>query len=226
MPSYYRGANRPAAVVLHVMQGHMSTVLSWARDGYPYVSWHFSVDRDGQVYQHLDLVDGGYHAGITDAQAQKYPPRWPLWKGRGINVNHYTIGIEHEGFAGEPFTNEQSEASRDLCQWIVDELGIPFDSIGFPPHADIDTVNRVNDFNTPALREAHYRYLFEEDSMELEELRERVRQLELYIGAFVDPHVRAGGSIQRLREGYHDLGKPTDPHAALLDGLDKHKHEA
>ena len=170
--AYYFGQNRPVAVVLHVMQGWMTTVLSWTRLGYPHASWHFSVARDGRVYQHLDFADGGYHAGITDAQAASRPPLWRLWRGRGVNVNHYTIGVEHEGFAGEPFTPAQAAASRDLCRWLAAELGIPLDRDHFPPHAAIDTVNRVNDFNTPALREEHYQYLFEEDEMTPQEKAE------------------------------------------------------
>ena len=171
-PAYYREQNRPVAVVLHIMQGHMATVLGWAATGYPHASWHFSVARDGTVYQHLDFADGGYHAGISDTQAASHPPTWPLWRGRGQNVNHYTIGVEHEGFAGQPFSEPQARASRDLCRWLAAELGIPLDRDHFPPHAVIALIDRANDFNTPALREPHYQYLFEEDTVtEIEKLQ-------------------------------------------------------
>ena len=99
-PAFYRGGNLPSAVVLHIMEGYVSTVRGWARTGYAEASWHFSIGRDGAVYQHLELTDGGYHAGITDARAAARPPVWPLWRGPGVNVNFYTIGIEHEGFTG------------------------------------------------------------------------------------------------------------------------------
>ena len=166
-PSYYAGQNKPVAVVLHVMAGHMSTVLGWARSGYPHASWHFSVGREGSVYQHLALTDGGYHAGIPDAKAAARPPAWRRWQGLGVNVNHYTIGIEHEGMSGEPFTPQQAEASRQLCRWLAAELGIPYDRDHFPPHADIALIDRPNDFNTPALREAHYQFMFEEEGDEM-----------------------------------------------------------
>ena len=174
-PSYYAGPNKPVAVVLHVMQGHMATVLGWARSGYPHASWHFSVGREGLVYQHLALTDGGYQAGIArerrDAGGRVFgynpEPTWPLWRGWGENVNHYTIGVEHEGFSGEPFTAAQSAASRKLCRWIATELGIPYDRDHFPPHADIALIDRPSDFNTPALREAHYQFMFEEEGDEM-----------------------------------------------------------
>lgn len=176
--SYYPNANEPIAAVLHIMQGWMPTVLEWARTGYNAASWHFSVGRDGAVYQHLDIVHGGFHAGITDAQARKYPPTWRLWKGPGINVNTYTVGIEHEGMSGKPFTEPQRQASKELCQWLAAEFGWPFERDRFPAHADIDRVNRVNDFAPPAMREEYYRWLFAPDEPQyddLEVLRKGVR---------------------------------------------------
>lgn len=162
VPNYYRGSNQPTAVVLHIMVGYVATALEWAEAGHNGASWHYTVARDGTVYQHLQHSDGGWQAGIT-ATAPK--PTWPLWRGNGVNVNNYTLGIEHEGFPGEPFTALQAEASRELCRSLAKELGIPLDHDHFPAHAEIDVVNRVNDFNTPELRAAHYAYLFEEEDM-------------------------------------------------------------
>jgi hypothetical protein len=171
-PTYFKGINRPEAVVLHVMQGYMSTARQWAIVGHYGASWHFSVGRDGSVMQHLDFEDGGYHAGIGPTRPNGQPtpePTWALWKGWGPNVNTYTIGIEHEGFSGDGFTVEQQRASRDLCRWLAADLGVPYDRDHFPPHADIDLVNRANDFAPPDGREAHYQYMFEEESMTPEE---------------------------------------------------------
>ncbi len=161
-PTYYAGRNRPLAVVLHVMQGYQRTARRWAEAGHFGQSWHYSIGRDGSVMQHLDHEDGGYHAGITAFKERSYPPRWPLWKGPRINVNHYTIGIEHEGFAGEQFTLAQAMASRRLCRWLASVLDIPLDRDHFAPHAVIDTRDRAHDFNTPALRDDYYAMLFAE----------------------------------------------------------------
>lgn len=166
-PTYFKGTNQPTAVVLHIMQGYMSTARQWALTGHYGASWHFSVGRDGKVMQHLDFADGGYHAGIPDTAPK---PTWSLWRGHGRNVNTYTIGIEHEGFSGDGFTEAQRQASKKLCQWLAMELDIPYARVHFPPHADIDVVNRVNDFGPPDYREEHYRFMFEEgDAMTPEE---------------------------------------------------------
>lgn len=160
-PAYWKGLCKPAGVVLHVMAGYATTARQWAAEGYASASWHFTVARDGAVLQHLELNDAGYHAGIPSWNPT---PTWALWRGHAQNVNWYTIGIEHEGFPGEPFTAEQAAASKSLCRWLAATLGFPFERDRFPAHAEIDLLNRPNDFNTPVLREAHYHYLFDEEN--------------------------------------------------------------
>jgi len=183
-PTFYAGQNRPAAVVLHVMQGYQRVARQWAESGMYPKSWHYSVARDGRVMQHLGHADGGYHAGITAAKALAHPPAWPLWRGPAVNVNHYTIGIEHEGFAGEQFTLVQAQASRRFCRWLARELGIPLDRDHFPAHAVIDPRDRPHDFNTPPLRDYFYAFLFapEEDEPMTTEERARLERLERIAG--------------------------------------------
>lgn len=159
-PTYFKDGNQPIAVVLHIAQGYASTARQWAITGHYGASWHYTVCKDGTVLQHLLHKHGGYHAGIP---ATAPTPTWPLWRGYGQNVNTYTIGIEHEGFSGDGFPEAQAVASRDLCRWLAGELGIPYDRDHFPPHADIDLINRPNDFGPPAYREEHYRFMFEEE---------------------------------------------------------------
>lgn len=161
-PAYFRGLNQPIAAVLHIAQGYSSTARQWAITGHYGASWHYTVCRDGRVLQHLLHSDGGYHAGIP---ATAPTPTWSLWRGHGTNVNRYTIGIEHEGFSGVGFTPEQAAASKRLCRWLAEEIGFPYDREHFPAHAEIDLINRPNDFAPPEDREAHYRYMFKEDDM-------------------------------------------------------------
>ncbi len=168
-PAYFKGMNTPIAAVLHISQGHASTARQWAAVGYSSASWHYTVCLDGHVMQHLDHSDGGYHAGIADTQAALHRPTWPLWKGPGINVNTYTIGIEHEGFSGDGFTDAQRDASVALCRWLSQELGFPYARDNFPPHADIDLVNRPSDFGPVAYREQHYAFMFGGDEVTREE---------------------------------------------------------
>jgi hypothetical protein len=175
---YFQGQCRPEAAVLHIQAGYAHTAIEWAAAGHYGASWHYTVARDGTVFQHLAHEDGGYQAGIP----LDYPR--PTWKGYrpGPNINCYTIGIEHEGFPGEPFTQAQAESSRTLCKWLAQECGFPYDRDHFPPHADIDLINRPNDFNTPPLREEHYKFMFEEDDDMTPQEREDLKNLVAIMG--------------------------------------------
>lgn len=152
----------PAGCVLHIMEGHMSTARQWASSGHYGASWHFSIGKDGHVMQHLDLEHGGYHAGVSDRQATWLPPTWPLWRGLGLNVNYYTTSIEHEGFYADAgvLTPAQAEASIKVCRWQAELFGWDWTQAHFPAHAEIDLLNRVNDFDTPDMRAVHYARMF------------------------------------------------------------------
>lgn len=136
-PTFYKGQNKPIAVVIHIMQGHASTAIQWAAEGHYGASWSFTVTKAGEVYQHLNFSDGGYHAGEVKN------PTWDLYNGH--NPNLYTVGIEHEGFSGKPYPDAQIEASTKLCRWILDTIGQPVDRDHVIGHYEIDAVNRPND---------------------------------------------------------------------------------
>ena len=97
------------------MQGSLAGALTVLDDesvneqnAYRAASWHFSIAKDGTVYQHYSLFETPFHAGS----------RW--W-------NNRLIGIEHEGGApgnlGEPLTEQQYAASTALVRWIASAGG-------------------------------------------------------------------------------------------------------
>ncbi|HXJ65598.1 MAG TPA: N-acetylmuramoyl-L-alanine amidase, partial [Actinomycetota bacterium] len=65
--------------------------------GYPIATW--SVDEDGGVHQYNDF-------------------RVAVW--HGDSVSHYAYGIEHQGFAGTPCTDQQLDSSAALCAAIIE----------------------------------------------------------------------------------------------------------
>lgn len=71
------------------------------------VSAHFVIDRDGTVYQLLDLSDTGWHASQVNAQS---------------------IGIEHAAISDTLLaTPLQYKASAKLIAWLCEQLSIPCD---------------------------------------------------------------------------------------------------
>ncbi len=203
--TYYRGTNKPAAIVVHVMQGWARTGVDWAKNGHQGASWHFTVGRDGKVYQHLRFVDGGYHAGIG---AEKPTPSWKLWRGYATNVNNYTIGIEHEGFTGEPFPDAQIEASAALARWLCEYFGFPADRDHIVGHYEIDRRDRPND---PGPTFPWERYMRLAQQAETEEELMTKEQIEEIVAAKVAETLNARGfesnfaeSVTRRFDAIHD----------------------
>lgn len=70
----------PSFIVLHytVTTTIEQTMDTFYRRG---VSTHYTIDRNGKIYQHIDHGNVAYHAGIS------------FWRGKA-NLNWYSIGIE------------------------------------------------------------------------------------------------------------------------------------
>lgn len=107
----YAGSEVNAAdgLVCHSMAGHAAGAMSVLDDPLRRASWHFSVLRDGSVWQHYDTLAVAWHCGSR------------AW-------NERTVGIEHEGGhdpADEPLTDPQLRASVALVRWLASEHGIP-----------------------------------------------------------------------------------------------------
>jgi len=94
-------------IVLHITQGSTAAgaVATFRASQAPArVSAHFVVDRDGTVYQLLDLRDTAWHASA---------------------VNSRSIGIEHVAIAGTLMaTDAQYQASADLVAWLCGQMAI------------------------------------------------------------------------------------------------------
>ncbi len=109
--SGYPGAtvNAVEGIVCHSMVGYAAGAMATLDDPLRRASWHFSVLRDGAVWQHYDTLAIAWHCGSRE------------WNAR-------TIGIEHEGGfdpVDEPLTDPQSRASVALVRWLASEHGIP-----------------------------------------------------------------------------------------------------
>ncbi len=78
-------------------------------------SWHFSVLKDGTIYQHYPIDRVAWHAGTVDANG-KY------------------IGIEHEGGAApnysEPLTPAQYRSTLGLTLWLMKACSWPEFRVG------------------------------------------------------------------------------------------------
>lgn len=105
------GRNPGKGVVCHSAEGSwygLQHEIGRADRG---AAWHFSVLKDGLVYQHYPIDAVLWHAGDWGGDSD------------GANGNGELVGIEHEGKAGEPLTDAQRGASVALVKWIAAQRG-------------------------------------------------------------------------------------------------------
>lgn len=88
-------------VVIHDTESSCASALAWLINPIANASAHFLVCRDGRVYQLVNVKDAAWHAG-------------------NVYINLHSIGIEHEGYAGQGFTEAQYQATAALLRYVDD----------------------------------------------------------------------------------------------------------
>lgn len=104
-----RGAAQIDRIVIHVAQGSYSGTLNWFNDSRNQSSAHYTVSaKGGDVGQSVKEEDIAWHAG------------W--WA-----TNKTSIGIEHEGYIGNPsyFEDAMYEPSARLTAYLCKKYKIP-----------------------------------------------------------------------------------------------------
>jgi len=106
------------AVVIHVIDGSQQacdeTFLNRTLDLKR--SAHYSIGRTGTIHQYVDEQDTAFHCGVVDQPTWQGLKRGP--DGKVINPNFFTIGIEHEGRADDPWPDAMYAASAELLSDI------------------------------------------------------------------------------------------------------------
>ncbi len=91
------------------------------------VSAHFFVRRGGAILQFVSCDDRAWHAGVS------------LWRGRGV-CNDFSIGIEIEGDAKAPFSEEQYSALNTLLAAL--KFGYPIKAV--TTHSEIAPGRKID----------------------------------------------------------------------------------
>lgn len=136
-----RGARLPNVLVLHYT--HCSLTEAFAHYQQGNVSAHYTVDRNGDIYQHVDELEAAHHAGLSywhrasvnqssiGIEIVNAGPLGPCDEGSDHSVGSFCSG----GLAWEPFAEQQYLRVIALSQDIVERYAIdPFDVVG---HADV-----------------------------------------------------------------------------------------
>lgn len=129
-----RRGHKPRAIVIHIMQDSLHSVDNFFNNPDPApdapVSAHYGIGKLGEIHQYVAESDTAWHAGRVSNST---------WAGitPGVNPNLYTIGIEHEGRSGQPWTQAMYESSAWLIAQIANRWSIEINPANVIRHADI-----------------------------------------------------------------------------------------
>ena len=112
----------PIGICSHIMQGKQATMVRWSKERPPVnkVSAHFTIGRNGKVYQHVPLDKWSWCQGRLDPG---HPPTWPRYI-PGVNPNSQLVSIEHEGVYTQEWTAKMLASSIRVQKWVCREFGI------------------------------------------------------------------------------------------------------
>lgn len=113
-PSVFSSRRTETTVVDTIVLHHTEIdtakgVIDWFNNPKARVSSHFTVDRDGTIYQHVSCFRQSWHAGFSTD-----------FYGRS-NVNRFSIGIEmvNRGDGKDPWPDAQVNAVHNLVAFLV-----------------------------------------------------------------------------------------------------------
>jgi hypothetical protein len=130
-------------VIVHSCEGAYTGCWSWLASASSGVSAHYVVREDGaEITQLVRESDRAWHIGAVYDSTLNAGHAGEL---HGIQSNHFTIGVEHAGFASQTgWPGEQIDASARLVCDLARRWGIPRDALHIVSHAQLQPHNRTD----------------------------------------------------------------------------------
>lgn len=129
--------------IIHTCEGSYTSCWSWLVNPDAGVSAHYVVKEDGsEISQLVHEADRAWHIGAKYDCTLNSDHDCSL---NGFSSNHFTVGIEHGGFASQTsFPVEQIDASAKLACAVSQRHGIPRDRMHFVAHGQLQPANRTD----------------------------------------------------------------------------------
>lgn len=130
-------------VIIHTCESNYASCWSWLVNAASQVSAHYVVNEDGGEISELVLErNRAWHiAALYDCALNRHHDCWL----NGVQSNHFTVGIEHAGFASQDsFTTSQLDASAALVCDVTRDRGIPRDWQHIVGHGQLQPDNRTD----------------------------------------------------------------------------------
>ncbi|RYZ38563.1 MAG: N-acetylmuramoyl-L-alanine amidase [Myxococcaceae bacterium] len=136
-------AGDPSMIIIHTCEGSYASCWSWLTNSASGVSAHYVVNESGsEVSQLVNEANRAFHIGATyDCTLNSSKECWL----NGTQSNHFTIGIEHGGFASQTsFPAGQIDASAKLSCDIARDNAILKDSYHIVAHGKLQPATRTD----------------------------------------------------------------------------------
>jgi N-acetyl-anhydromuramyl-L-alanine amidase AmpD len=130
-------------VIIHDCEGSYASCWSWLDDSAAQASAHYVVNESGsEISQLVRESDRAWHIAATyDCSLNSSVECWR----NGYSSNHFTVGIEHGGFASQTtWPVGQIDASAKLSCDISQAYAIPRDRFHFVGHGQLQPSNRTD----------------------------------------------------------------------------------
>lgn len=130
-------------IIIHTCEGAYSGCWSWLTNSAAGTSAHYVVNESGsEVSQLVAESNRAWHIGATyDCTLNSSTECWR----NGYSSNHFTVGIEHGGFASQSsFPTGQINKSAQLSCDITQGHGIPRDVYHIVAHGKLQPYNRTD----------------------------------------------------------------------------------
>jgi N-acetyl-anhydromuramyl-L-alanine amidase AmpD len=130
-------------VIIHTCEGNYTGCWSWLVNPVSQVSAHYVINEDGsEISQLVRERDRAWHiAAPYDCTLNRDHDCWL----NDVQSNHFTVGIEHAGFASQDsFPATQLAASAALMCDLTRDRDIPRDWQHILAHGQLQPENRVD----------------------------------------------------------------------------------
>lgn len=130
-------------VIIHSCEGGYTGCWSWLANSTSQVSAHYVIREDGaEITQLVREESRAWHIGAYYDSTLNAGHAGHL---HGIQSNHFTIGVEHAGFASQSsWPAAQIDASARLVCDVTRRRGIPRDRFHVVSHAQLQPHNRTD----------------------------------------------------------------------------------
>jgi N-acetyl-anhydromuramyl-L-alanine amidase AmpD len=132
-----------AVVIIHTCEGSYSGCWGWLSNPASSVSAHYVVNEEGTEITHLVQEPmRAWHIGASYDCTLNRDRRCDL---NGVQSNHFTVGIEHAGYAAwTSFPPRQTDVSAKLVCEITKRHGSPRDWQHIVAHGQLQPWNRTD----------------------------------------------------------------------------------